>query len=280
MRNVLLTGASSGIGEATALHLAELGMRVFAGVRTEHDREVLLAKAAGTGLVHGLVFDVRDSAAIDAAVEEVSEIVGTDGLSGVVNIAGEGYPGPLEVVTLDELREQLEVNVVGQVAVTQATLPLLRQGNGRLVFVGSIGGKAAIQFAGPYHASKFAIEAIGDCLRQELQPDGIAVSVIEPGPISTGIWDKADERLDDVLTRSPRVDRYRDRLATFRETMHGADDGGGSPGDVAVAIEQALTATHPSARYPVGGSAKLATAIKPLIPDRLYDAVIRRATGG
>jgi NAD(P)-dependent dehydrogenase (short-subunit alcohol dehydrogenase family) len=278
MRNVLITGASSGIGQATALHLAELGMRVFAGVRSEEDRDAIQAQALGVGPLQGVLFDVRNPASIEAAVDEIAGLVGDDGLSGLVNAAGEGFPGPLEVVTLDEFREQLEVNVIGQVAVTQAALPLIRLGKGRIVFVGSIGGKVAIEFAGPYHASKYAIEAIGDCLRQELQPDGIAVSVIEPGPITTGIWDKAEDRVDDVLTRSPRVDRYRDRLLAFRDTLERADSGGGEPEDVAKAIEKALTSTHPSNRYPVGGSATLASVVKPLVPDRLYDAVIRRTT--
>jgi NAD(P)-dependent dehydrogenase (short-subunit alcohol dehydrogenase family) len=278
MRNILITGASSGIGEATALHLAELGMRVFAGVRSEQDRDALQTKAVGVGPLQGVIFDVRDPASIEAAIDEIAGVVGDEGLSGLVNAAGEGFPGPLEVITLDELREQLEVNVIGQVAVTQAALPLIRQGGGRIVFVGSIGGKVAIEFAGPYHASKYAIEAIGDCLRQELQPEGIAVSVIEPGPIATGIWDKAEDRLDGVLTRSPRVDRYRDRLLSFRDTLHSADSGGGEPEDVAKAIEKALTSSSPSNRYPVGGSAKLASVVKPLIPDRIYDAVIRRTT--
>ncbi len=280
MKNILVTGASSGIGEATTLHLAERGMRVFAGVRDPSDGASLQTRASRRESVQPLVFDVRDQAAIRAAMDQVSSIVGDEGLSGLVNDAGEGFPGPLEVIDLDQLREQLDVNVVGQVALTQAALPLLRQGHGRIVFVGSIGGKVAVQFAGPYHASKFAIEAIGDCWRQELQPDGISVSIIEPGPISTGIWSKAEQRIDDVLTRSPQVDRYRDRLLTLRSTLKSADEKGGSPQDVAKVIEKALTASSPSTRYPVGAQAKLASAVKPWVPDKLYDAVARRGAGG
>jgi NAD(P)-dependent dehydrogenase (short-subunit alcohol dehydrogenase family) len=277
MRNVLVTGTSSGIGEATALHLTELGMRVFAAVRDPRDGDALVAKTPGPGSVHPVVLDVRDEASIREAVSEISAAVGPEGLAGLVNDAGEGFPGPLELVDLAQLREQLEVNVVGQVAVTQAALPLLRQGGGRVVFVGSIGGKVAVEFAGPYHASKYAIEAIGDCLRQELHPDGIAVIIIEPGPISTGIWGKAEERIDDLLTRSPEIDRYRDRLLKVRRSLQNADDKGGSPRDVAEVIATALTTARPAARYPVGATARLASAVKPWIPDKLYDAVARRA---
>jgi NAD(P)-dependent dehydrogenase (short-subunit alcohol dehydrogenase family) len=277
MQNILVTGTSSGIGEATALRLAGSGMRVFAAVRDLADGEALRAKGTGPGSIHPIVMDLRDDASIRAAVDEVRAAVGAEGLYGVVNDAGEGFPGPLELIELSWLREQLEVNVVGQVAVVQATLPLLRQARGRIVFVGSIGGKVAVQFAGPYHASKYAIEAIGDCLRQELAPDGIAVSIIEPGPISTGIWGKAGQRVDELLARSPEVDRYRDRLLSLHESLQSADEKGGSPQDVAEVIEKALTAATPSARYPVGATAKLASAVKPWIPVKLYDAVVRRS---
>jgi NAD(P)-dependent dehydrogenase (short-subunit alcohol dehydrogenase family) len=277
MRNVLVTGASSGIGEATVHHLAGLGMRVFAAVRDTLDGEALRTQAQDAGPVVPVVLDVRDEASIARAVDEVRAAVGSEGLAGLVNNAGEGIPGPLELVDLAQLREQLEVNVVGQVAVTQAALPLLRQAGGRIVFVGSIGGKVAVQFAGPYHASKYAIEAIGDCLRQELEPDGIAVAIVEPGPISTGIWDKAAARIDDLLTRTPEVDRYRERLLSLRESLQSADEKGGSPDDVAKVIGKALTASSPATRYPVGTAATLASAVKPWIPDKLYDAVVRRA---
>jgi NAD(P)-dependent dehydrogenase (short-subunit alcohol dehydrogenase family) len=277
MRNVLVTGASSGIGEATVLYLAERGMQVFASVRDHADGVALQSKAPGTGAVRPVVLDVRDQASVVRAVDEVSAAVGADGLAGLVNNAGEGFPGPLEVVDLGELREQLEVNVVGQVAVTQAALPLVRQAAGRIVFVGSIGGKLAAPFAGPYHASKYAIEAIGDCLRQELAPDGIAVSIVEPGPISTGIWGKAQQRIDDLLTRSPTVDRYRDRLLEVRDSLQSADESGGSPREVARVIAKALTASKPATRYPVGAAATVASAVKPWIPDKIFDAVARRA---
>jgi NAD(P)-dependent dehydrogenase (short-subunit alcohol dehydrogenase family) len=276
MQNILVTGTSSGIGEATALHLADLGMRVFAAVRDPRDGDMLRAKASTHGSIQPVTLDVRDEDSIRRAVDQIRAAVGTQGLAGLVNDAGEGFPGPLEIIELAQLREQLEVNVVGQVAVTQAALPLVRQARGRIVFVGSIGGRVAVQFAGPYHASKYAIEAIGDCLRQELAPDGIAVSIVEPGPISTGIWQKAEERIDALLTRSPQVDRYRERLLKVRDSLQSADEKGASPHDVATVIAKALTASRPATRYPVGAPAKLTAVLKPWIPDKLYDAVARR----
>lgn len=280
MQNILVTGSSSGIGQATALHLAEQGIRVFAGIRDPQDGESLRGRASSNGSVYPVVLDVRDQQSIGRALDEVSDVVGREGLAGLVNDAGEGFPGPLEIIGLDQLREQLEVNVVGQVAVTQAALPLLRLARGRIVFVGSIGGKVAVQFAGPYHASKFAIEAIGDSWRQELAPDGIAVVIVEPGPISTGIWGKGQERIDELLTRTPQVDRYRDRLLEVRSSLQSADDKGGSPQDVAEVIAKALTTSSPSTRYVVGAPAKLASALKPWVPDRIYDVVARRTAGG
>jgi NAD(P)-dependent dehydrogenase (short-subunit alcohol dehydrogenase family) len=198
-------------------------------------------------------------------------------LDAVVNNAGEGIPGPLEILPLDQLREQLEVNVIGQVCVTQAVLPLLRRAHGRVIFVGSIGGKVAVQFAGPYHASKYAMEAIADCWRQELAPDGIRVSLIEPGPIATPIWAKGAERIDALLAGSaPETARYRDRLLSFQETIRSQGKSGASASQVADTIQQAITAQRPKSRYAVGAAANLVSLVRPLIPDRLLDAVGKR----
>ena len=136
------------------------------------------------------MLDVSDDASIARALRRIER------LDAVVNNAGIGLPGPLEALPREDLRRQLEVNVLGQIAVTQAALPLIRAANGRIVFVGSIGGVLASQFAGAYHASKFAIEAIADVWRQELDPEGIAVILIEPSTISTNIWDRAIAGVD------------------------------------------------------------------------------------
>ncbi len=272
--NVLITGASSGIGAATALHLDAQGFNVFAGVQS-----FATAPHGGSPRLRRIELDVASEASIAAALGEIERHVDGAGLDGIVNNAGVGFPGPLEALPLDDLRRQLEVNVIGQVAVTQAALPLIRRANGRVVLVSSVGGVLASPFAGAYHASKFALEAIGDVWRQELDPDGIPVILIEPAAISTPIWDKALAYLDGLTTSAdPRLDRYRERLAAFRETLHSADEHGKSPEDVAATILEALTSKRPDTRYVVGGAGKLATALRPLVPDRLADKLGERTS--
>jgi NAD(P)-dependent dehydrogenase (short-subunit alcohol dehydrogenase family) len=269
LATVLITGASSGIGAATALRLDADGMRVFAGV--EHDEDGATALAGASERLTRIVLDVTDEESVQRAVAEV-RAQAPAGLDALVNNAGVGFPGPLEILPLDALRRQLDVNVVGQVAVSQAMLPLLRQAGGRLVFVGSVGGLLASQFAGAYHASKFAIEAIADVWRQELEPEDIAVILIEPSAISTPIWEKATQRLDKLeAADAPELARYRERLHGFRDSRHSAHEHGKSPEDVAEVIAKALTERRPDTRYVVGGASKLATALKPLVPDRLAD---------
>jgi NAD(P)-dependent dehydrogenase (short-subunit alcohol dehydrogenase family) len=271
----LVTGASSGIGAATALRLDADGHEVFAAVEPDADTAGLAAASERLSL---LALDVTLPASIAAAVDEVAGRLAGRGLDGLVNNAGVGFPGPLELLALEDLRRQLEVNVIGQVAMTQAMLPLVRQAGGRIVFVGSVGGILASQFAGAYHASKFAIEAIGDVWRQELEPEGIEVILIEPSAISTPIWSKAIAYLDELLQSSaPGMVRYRERLTAFRESLHSADEHGKAPEDVADAIAQALTAKRPNTRYVVGAAGRFAAALRPLIPDRVADKLAERA---
>ena len=279
MDNVLITGCSSGIGRATAVRLHKEGFRVFAGVREEHEVAELAdeLRASRQGETHVVVLDVTDTISIKQAVEEVTRALGDQGLDALVNNAGEGFPGPLETLPLDQIRTQLEVNLLGQIAVTQAALPLLRRGAGRVLFVGSIGGKVTFEFAGPYHASKYAIEAVADAWRQELGPDDISVSVIEPGPMTTGIWSSAIERVDDQLADAdPRLDRYRPRLEEFRESLRAGDEKGSDPDQVAQVIHTALTTDKPSTHYPVGLPAKVTSAVRELIPERVWDRLGRR----
>jgi NAD(P)-dependent dehydrogenase (short-subunit alcohol dehydrogenase family) len=275
MASYLVTGASSGIGEATALRLDADGHEVFAAVEPDADPAGLAAASERLSL---LALDVALPASIAAAVDEVAGRLAGRGLDGLVNNAGVGFPGPLELLALEDLRRQLEVNVIGQVAMTQAMLPLVRQAGGRIVFVGSVGGILASQFAGAYHASKFAIEAIGDVWRQELEPEGIEVILIEPSAISTPIWSKAIAYLDELLQSSaPGMVRYRERLTAFRDSLHSADEHGKAPEDVADAIAQALTAKRPNTRYVVGAAGRFAAALRPLIPDRVADKLAERA---
>jgi NAD(P)-dependent dehydrogenase (short-subunit alcohol dehydrogenase family) len=271
--SVLLTGAGSGIGAATALHLDRLGIKVFAGVHDSADGEIL-ARQGSPSLVVQTV-DVTNRASVDRWGAMVSDELGASALSAVVNVAGEGIAGPLELLPIESLREQLDVNVVGPVSVTQVALPLLRRGRGgRVVFVGSMGGLVAVQLAGAYHASKYAIEAIGDAWRQELGPEGISVSIVEPGPIATPLWAKAVETLD----RLPASDRYAERIDAFRESLRNASKNGASPAKVASVIEHAVCAPRPRTRYPVGVAAMVVPKIRRLIPDRLFDKAARRAT--
>ncbi|MDX6261325.1 MAG: hypothetical protein QOH84_3013 [Kribbellaceae bacterium] len=273
MTSVLLTGAGSGIGAATALRLDRAGIRVFAGVHDPADGEVL-ARQTSPGLsVHSV--DVTDRASVDDLATAVASELGADALTAVVNIAGEGIAGPLELLPIDSLRHQLDVNVIGPVSVTQAVLPLLRRApGGRIVFVGSMGGLVAVQLAGAYHASKYAIEAIGDAWRQELAPDGISVSIVEPGPIATPLWAKAVETLD----RLPRSDRYAERIDAFRESLRSASKNGANAAKVAGAIEHAVTAPRPRTRYPIGAAAVVVPKIRHLIPDRLFDKAAQQVT--
>jgi NAD(P)-dependent dehydrogenase (short-subunit alcohol dehydrogenase family) len=274
MASFLVTGASSGIGASTALRLDADGHEVFAGVEDAADTAAL---AAASGRLSVVALDVTQSASIDAAVDEITDRLGGRGLDGLVNNAGVGVPGPLELLALDDLRRQLEVNVVGQVATTQAMLPLIRRAAGRIVFVGSIGGILASQFAGAYHASKFAIEAVADVWRQELDPEGIDVILIEPSVISTPIWSKAIASLDGLReSTSPRLLPYRERLTAFRESLRSADEHGKSPDDVGTVIAEALTTKRPDTRYVVGSTGKLAAALRPLIPDRVADKLAER----
>src|SRR5690349_17497656 len=186
---VVITGASTGIGAACALACAKQGMTVFAGVRTLQAGDALKANA-GAGVIP-IQLDVTDGASIATVAEAVGHHVGESGLYGLVNNAGIAIGSPLELIPLDQLRRQLEVNVIGQIAVTQALLPLLRQARGRIVNMGSIAGRSTIPMMGPYSASKHALEALTDALRLELYPWGIEVSIIEPGAIATPIWDKS-----------------------------------------------------------------------------------------
>ena len=212
-----------------------------------------------------LILDVTDPDAIGR--------LAFDRLDGVVNNAGIGIASPLEDLPLEELRRQLEVNVVGQLAVTQRVLPALRAASGRVVIVGSIAGRSALPFLGGYAITKFALEAMSDALRLELAPDGIAVSLIEPGSIATAIWTKPQPLADAVS------DRYRPRVERFRQ-IAAARSAKAAPVDiVAAAVEHALTATRPKTRYLVGRDAKIRAAIERL-PDRLRDRVLTRALLG
>jgi NAD(P)-dependent dehydrogenase (short-subunit alcohol dehydrogenase family) len=262
MRTALVTGASSGIGQACAVRLAHSGWRVLAGVRRAGDapdgtEEVLL--------------DVTNAEQIRDLARRV------DQLDGLVNNAGIALAAPLEFVPPQELRHQLEVNLVGQVAVTQALLPALRRATGRIVFMGSIAGRSALPFLGPYAASKHGLEAVADSLRLELRPFGIHVSIVEPGTIKTPIWTRSAARADDLMAASDGQlgELYGDRIAAFREIALKRGAAGASPQAVAKVVVEALTAERPHTRYLVGRDARLRAGFERL-PDRLRDRIYER----
>jgi NAD(P)-dependent dehydrogenase (short-subunit alcohol dehydrogenase family) len=270
VKSVLVTGASSGIGLASALRMARAGWRVYGGVRSEADADALSAQR-----VEPVALDVTDAAQIAAAAAAVGRE-----LDGLVDNAGIAVAAPLELVPLDELLRQLEVNVVGQIAVLQAVLPALRRVRGRVVLMGSIGGRSALPFLGPYAASKHALEAFADSLRVELRPFGIAVSIVEPGSIATPIWRKGAERAQELSAdfEPERAVLYAPAVARFREVALSRGLGV-EPDVVAKAVEHALTAPRPKARYLVGRDAHLRAWIERL-PTRLRDRVLAKALTG
>jgi NAD(P)-dependent dehydrogenase (short-subunit alcohol dehydrogenase family) len=275
--SVVVTGASTGIGEATARQLAGLGFDVLAGVRNDDDAERLRGER-----VEPLKLDVTDAASIASARDQTEKATGGR-LAGLVNNAGIAVAAPLEYIPIERLREQLEVNLIGQVAVTQALLPFLRAARGRIVNVSSIGGRVALPLAGPYAASKFALEAVSDSLRRELRHLGVDVVVIEPGGIKTPIWKKGNAAADEMLKEVPdeAESLYGDLVNAVRsETQKIATETGLPPSAVAEVIGTAMTAGKPRTRYIVGRDAKVRAAIAKRVPDRVMDSLIARALSG
>lgn len=273
MKSVLVTGASSGIGRACASYLAREGWHVFAGVRSSADAKPLAAQPGG---VSPLELDVTEPESIAAAKDAVAGETGGR-LEALVNNAGVAVGGALETVALPELRRILETNVIGQVAVTQSMLPLLRPARGHIVFIGSAGGRVAFPYAGPYHASKFAIEGLAESLRAELRSQHVSVSVIEPGPISTPIWSKARKQVSSLRQglEGEAAALYAEDLEGFEGRLRAAEENGDPPGEVAKKVLKALDARSPSARYQVGRGVRTLVTLRPLLPDLPFDLIGR-----
>ncbi|HEY7486482.1 MAG TPA: SDR family oxidoreductase [Streptosporangiaceae bacterium] len=282
-RAVVVTGASSGIGRATALALAEAGWHVFAGVRRYADGEKLRASVPDrrTGGVTPLLMDVTDTATVEEAATQVARVVGDEGIAGLVNNAGIGVAWPMEAVPAAELRRQYEVNVFGQVAVTQAFLPLLRQGRGRIVNIGSIGDRLTIPFGGPLASSKWAIASITEALRLELRPWGIHVILIEPASIHTDAVDKLETDAERVLERLSDVQAalYADSYRSMIRNMVASERVGSKPDVVAEVILRALTAKRPKTRYLAGKDSRRLAFLARWAPDRLFDRLRVRMFG-
>jgi NAD(P)-dependent dehydrogenase (short-subunit alcohol dehydrogenase family) len=277
-KTVLVTGASTGIGRATALLLDSHGFTVFAGVRRKVDADSLAAEASNR--LVPLILDVTKAADIAAAAKSIAAAVGDSGLDGLVNNAGTAAAAPLEFVPVEDFRWQLEVNLVGQLAVTQALIPLLRLAKGRIINVTSIGGLIAGAMLGPYNASKFAFESLTHTLRQELSPWGILAIAIEPGQISTPIWETSSAKSDSMIGANAQAEAlYASRIAGARRMASNAAENGLPAIEVAKVIEKALTVKKPRTRYPVGMDAKLGAMLIARLPDRTRDRIFaqRRA---
>jgi NAD(P)-dependent dehydrogenase (short-subunit alcohol dehydrogenase family) len=273
MPTVLVTGASRGIGRATALRLANAGWDVRAGVRSEADGALLASEAEG---VTPVVLDITDAGQV-AALDDVLP----DRVDAVINNAGVVVAAPVEALGLDDLRAQLEVNVVGQVAVTQAVLPRLRVARGRVIFVSSISGRVSAPFMGAYSASKYALEALADALRLELRPWGVAVSLIEPGAIDTDVWRNAQDQAQETENAMSSEHRrlYQRHIDGMRKLITQTQRRTTNVDKVAAVIERAVTTPRPRARYVVGLDARAQLAIGAALPTAALDAAVARAAG-
>ena len=253
---VVITGTSTGIGAATALHLAEKGFRVLAGVRRRQDGEGLVARSSGE--LSPIIIDVTKESSIAAATDVVASAVGDRGLAGLVNNAGIVRPCPVEVQPIAEFRRHLDVNLIGPVRTIQAFLPLIRRGKGRIVNVGSIGGRLALPMHGAYSASKFGIEALTDSLRLELRQWGIPVALVDPGAVTTAIFGKELGAIDGLETTLEEEDfrRYEAQISAVRQLVEKTAADAESPVVIAKAIAHALMSAKPKTRYLAGHGAK------------------------
>ncbi len=271
MTSVLVTGASRGIGAAITRHLSERGVEVYATARSAADLETL-ALLPG---VHPVELDITDHTAVAALPDRLPAT-----LDGVVNNAGIIVQGPVEGVSLTALSRQLEVNVVSQVAVTQAVVPLLRPTRGRLVFMSSVSGLVTSPGTGAYSASKYALESLADALRMELRPWGVRVVLIEPGPIRTDMWGEALDDFDTMADGlSPEIRAlYASHLTGTRRLLGRIQRLAGDPAKVVAAVDHALTARHPRRRYRTDHVSRAQLALTTVSPTALNDAVLAAAT--
>lgn len=273
MPTALITGAGRGIGQAIALRLSRAGWTVFAGVRDDASTERLIA---GDGRITPVQLDITNEAHLSSLSDRLPER-----LDALVNNAAIGVLGPVEAVTPANLRRQLDINVVGQVAVTQAVLPLLRAARGRIVFISSTGGRVVVPMEGAYCASKFALEGLADALRIELRPWRIGVSLVEPGPTDTGTWREVPRMIDDMDEGMSPAHRelYSRHTAGLRRVVNSFGPRAVPPDVVARVVERALTARRPRARYLVGADAHAMIAMKVVLPTGVGDAVAAQIGG-
>jgi len=275
-RTVLVTGASGGIGSATVDRLDRLGWRVFAGVRTTEAGDRL---AGGRERVVPVMLDIADEASISDATQQVARHVDGDGLHGLVNLAGISVDGPVELLPLAALRRQFEVNVIGQVAVTQAFLPMLRATHGRIVNVGGAAGRLTLPMYGALSASKSALDSLTDALRMELQHQGIHVSYIEPGAVKTEFF-RTSGTAAHLQSYAGNAESQKIYSRAIEASAKAMTESSAVPVDHAVrAIVRALTARHPAPRYIVGSQAKMGLRVLLHLPVGVRDRMLTTTIG-
>jgi NAD(P)-dependent dehydrogenase (short-subunit alcohol dehydrogenase family) len=278
MKSVVVTGASTGIGWGCVKVLTKKDFHVFGSVRRQADADRLTAEFGER--FTPLLFDITDAAAVKRGAEQVAAKIGNETLAGLVNNAGIAVPGPLLFVDADELRHQLDVNVIGQVSVTQSFAPLLgadrsRKGErGRIVMISSVGGRNASPFVGPYNASKFALEGLSESLRRELMLYRIDVIVVAPGAVATPIWDKADAVDVSRYDNTP----YASALAKVKDFMISNGRKGFPPEKIGQTVCVALTARKPKVRYTVTPD-PLQNLMVHTLPKRMVDRMIAKRLG-
>jgi NAD(P)-dependent dehydrogenase (short-subunit alcohol dehydrogenase family) len=270
VKTVLITGATGGIGSAAVRELDRRGWRVFGAARNEGELKKLSADCRA---VDPVTLDLTDEASIVRLRDQLAEGVGTAGLNAVVNAAGQVVQGPLELIPLHALRRQFEVNVIGPVAITQAVLPLLRAGRGRIVNISGAASQTALPLLGPISASKAALERCTDALRMELKPQGVPVSIVVPGLLDTRLHEKAAEasRRDGFAGSDETQAIYADVLETPERIVDGSKL---APVESVVSnVITALEAKRPAERYVVGRDARQLALLR-LLPDRLRDRLL------
>lgn len=276
-RNILITGASTGIGRSIAIDLARGGDQVIGTVRNQKDADALLAATPSGALpIRSLILDVTDGASVLRAAEELSNQLQGAGLHGLINNAGVAIAAPLEYIPIEDFQLQMEINLVGLLRTTQAFLPMVKKVRGRVINISSVAGRLAFPLAGPYHSSKHALEGLSDIMRLEFRRYGIEVVVIQPGAIRTPIWDTAEKKASEIGKKlSPQALKDYDKLIhQVRKASAKAGEEGDDPQLCADVVRTALNAPRPRTRYIVGRNAKIGLFLRRIFSDRRMDMIV------
>lgn len=272
--SVVITGASTGIGQAAAIHLAKNGHQVFAGVRKAKDGETLRTLEPK---IIPVILDVCSTESLKKAAHEIAGFRDKSRTFCLVNNAGIAVSGPVEALKMSEWRKQFDVNVFGLIEATQIFLPMIRETKGRIINVSSINGRMSAPFMGAYSASKFAVEALSDAMRIELAPLGVNVTVIQPGPIATPIWAKGIDHRDEVMAQcdSERLPIYMSMYEKFEKLLVAVSKRAIPVEHVAKAIEKELLSSNPAARVIVAGAkSHFETRLSEWLPEKVFDKLV------